>query len=98
VYLKPEYAEHKDALSAIAHRSGPAVEEALLRYTLEGQRLDPQTPGIPRFARVDTTIQDGDKEISFKAGERLMVSLAHGNMDPKVFEEPESMSGSFRVA
>jgi len=69
----------------------PHAAQRLAGYAREALRFDPQAPGIFRDAAQDTVVEEGHghRPVSIKKGERIFVSLAHANMDPEAFENPE---------
>lgn len=61
----------------------------LQAYVTEALRLDPQVPLIPRVAKRDVTIRDGERVVEVKKGDSVYPSMLKAGMDPTVFPDPE---------
>ncbi|BGP26129.1 fatty acid oxygenase PpoA [Rhodotorula toruloides] len=90
-FLADENKEYKDELVRLAKLDTPEADTHILSLVSEAMRLDPQVPLIPRVAKVDTTIPDGDREIPVKKGDFVFPSMRKAGMDPSVFPEPEKV-------
>ena len=83
-------AEFLPELRRLAFQDTPAADETILRYCQEAIRLN-GTFGLYRQANVDTTIQDGDKTHSVKAGDKVFVGFVEAAKDPSIFPNPEKV-------
>lgn len=57
------------------------TDRQFLGYTWEAQRLNPQVPFIPRVARKNVTVQNGDQNLTINVGDRIAVAIKIANMD-----------------
>ncbi|KIM21654.1 hypothetical protein M408DRAFT_333328 [Serendipita vermifera MAFF 305830] len=89
-YLSDGMEKEKQEIMLLAKDNTPAAAARLTGYAREALRLHPQAPGIFRQAAADATIVEDDKlpSVHVKKGDRIFVSLANANKDPKVFKNP----------
>ncbi|KAM0789376.1 hypothetical protein ACM66B_000206 [Microbotryomycetes sp. NB124-2] len=90
-YLDDKQAKHREALCRLAHDDSDESDRLVRGYVLEALRLDPQVPFIPRVAKVDVDIQDGDRIVHVKAGEFMFPSLKNAGRDEKVYPRPDEV-------
>ena len=57
---------------------------------MEGSRIR-ATVGLYRKAETDTKIEDGERTVHVKAGEKVLCNLVTACKDPKEFPEPEKV-------
>ncbi|BGP41764.1 hypothetical protein JCM10449v2_005755 [Rhodotorula kratochvilovae] len=88
-FLDEKNKEHKDELVRLSKLDTPEADTQILALITEALRLDPQVPLIPRVAKADATIQDGDRTVEVKKGDFVYPSMLSAGMDPTVFPEPE---------
>lgn len=79
-FLADENKEHKDELVRLSKLDTPEADTQILSLVNEAMRLDPQVPLIPRVAKVDATIPDGDREIAVKKGDFVFPSMLKAGM------------------
>ncbi|GJN92760.1 hypothetical protein Rhopal_005798-T1 [Rhodotorula paludigena] len=79
---------HKDEIVRLSKLDTPEADKQMLSIISEAMRLDPQVPLIPRVAKKDTTIQDGDKVVEVKKGDFVFPSMLQASLDPTVFADP----------
>ncbi|GAA5952514.1 hypothetical protein JCM21900_003401 [Sporobolomyces salmonicolor] len=88
-FLEEENAAYKEELVKLCKLDTPEADTKILSLVSEAMRFDPQVPLIPRVAKVDATIQDGDTTISVKKGDKVFPSMLSAGMDPSVFLNPD---------
>jgi len=95
-YLDDARAEQKRRIELLAMDRSSSADAELAGYAREALRLDPQAPGIFRDAAQDAVVEEGGgrPHVSIRRGERIFVSLAHANMDPDVFANPNVINPS----
>lgn len=79
-FLADENKEHKDELVRLSKLDTPEADTQILSLVSEAMRLDPQVPLIPRVAKVDATIPDGDRKIPVKKGDFVFPSMLKAGM------------------
>ncbi|KAL8276909.1 hypothetical protein RQP46_010737 [Phenoliferia psychrophenolica] len=92
LFLRDEYSEDKAKIAQLVQTESPANDELLAGYIREGMRISGVVLGLPRVARVDMTIQDGDRTLHFKAGDKLVIGISKAHMDPVAFPGPEKLN------
>ncbi|KAK4057316.1 hypothetical protein OIO90_001813 [Microbotryomycetes sp. JL221] len=90
-YLDDKQKVHYDALCRLAQDDSDESDRLVRGYILEALRLDPQVPFIPRVAKVDKDIQDGDRVVHVKAGEFMFPSLKNAGRDEKYYPNPDQV-------
>lgn len=88
LYLSDPYNGHWPAIQMLAASDTLEAFDQLKRYALEAHRLSTPTCGLTRIADADTTIEDGQRSIPVKKGDRIFVDLATACLDPDVFPNP----------
>ncbi|GAA5921037.1 hypothetical protein JCM1841_005069 [Sporobolomyces salmonicolor] len=88
-FLEEKNAAYKEELVELCKLDTPEADTKILSIVSEAMRFDPQVPLIPRVAKVDATIQDGDTTISIKKGDKVFPSMLSAGMDPSVFPNPD---------
>ncbi|KAI9776651.1 MAG: hypothetical protein M1839_009457 [Geoglossum umbratile] len=93
VYLsEPYYTKHWHEIVALSRVDTVDADQKLRKYALEGMRLNPQAFGAYRWAQSDgLTIQDGEKKITPKKGDKVFVSFYAAGADPSVFPDPKEV-------
>ncbi|KAF6222366.1 hypothetical protein HO133_001452 [Letharia lupina] len=89
LYLSDPYKSHWPAIQKLAASDSSEAFQQLKRYALEGYRLNTPAFGLTRIADVDTTIEDGNRSVRVKKGDRIFVNLATASLDPTVFPNPQ---------
>ncbi|KAK3056866.1 hypothetical protein LTR09_001904 [Extremus antarcticus] len=88
--------EHMKDIAKLAEEDTPAADEKLMKYMLEGLRLNGET-GVFREVHKDVTVIDKNgipgypQEFHLKAGDRVMVNLKAAGRDEKAFPKPEKL-------
>lgn len=89
LYLSDPYKSHWSGIQKLAESNHIGDLENhfqyLLRYALEGFRLNTSAFGLTRIAEVDTTIEHGGCSVPIKKGDRIFVDFATACLDPTVF-------------
>jgi cytochrome P450 len=76
MYLSDEYAADWKAIVALANSEDTdASRKALTRYVMEAMRITTSAAGVSRKVANDIVIQDGDRQVSLKAGDMLFADL-----------------------
>ncbi|GAA6048556.1 hypothetical protein JCM3770_006551 [Rhodotorula araucariae] len=88
-FLDEKNKEHKDELVRLSKLDTPEADKQILALITEALRLDPQVPLIPRVAKADATIRDGDRTVEVNKGDFVYPSMLNAGMDPSVFPDPE---------
>ncbi|TNY23059.1 linoleate diol synthase [Rhodotorula diobovata] len=88
-FLSEENAAHKAELVRLCLLDTVEANTQILAYVTEALRLDPQVPLIPRVAKRDVTIRDGERVVEVKKGDSVYPSMLKAGMDPTVFPDPE---------
>ncbi|KAM0748029.1 linoleate diol synthase [Meredithblackwellia eburnea MCA 4105] len=91
LFLRDEYKKEKEHIAELSTNESPENDKLLLGYIREGMRLQGVVIGLPRVARVDTTVQDGDRTLHFKAGDKLVIGISKAHMDPVAFPNPTQL-------
>lgn len=89
-YLSKEAAPHLKEINRLAKLDTQEADDLLLRYFMEGSRIR-ATVGLYRNAATAATIQDGDKTINIKAGDKVLLDLVAASQDPAEFSDPEKV-------
>ncbi|KAK3078134.1 hypothetical protein LTS18_008356, partial [Coniosporium uncinatum] len=84
----PEGQKHLPEINRLAKSHTDESFAKLEKYFLEGSRLYGET-GVFREVTENVTIQDGEKTLNLKAGDRVLVNLKAASRDPKVFLDPD---------
>lgn len=82
--------EYLPELKRLALLDTPEGDATILKYCAEGIRLN-GTFGLYREANKDTTIQDGEKTVQVKAGDKIFVGFVEAAKDPSIFPEPSKV-------
>lgn len=82
--------EHLPEIQRLAKQDDDASFDRLSRYVLEASRLNGETAVI-RKATTDIVIQDNDRQIPVKAGERVFVNLRAASHDAAIFPNPDQL-------
>ncbi|KAK9899349.1 cytochrome P450 [Cystobasidium minutum MCA 4210] len=90
VFMMPEHREAFDNMQAIASVTARDTDDMFLKYSWEGQRLDPVAPGLPRVARTDTSATGPDgQRMDIRAGDKVWISMTDLNNNPDIWTNPE---------
>lgn len=89
-YLSDEAGPHLKEINRLAKLDTDEADESLLRYFMEGSRIR-ATVGLYRAVAKETTIQDGERSIDVKPGDKVLCDLVTACMDPAAFLEPEKI-------
>ena len=89
-YLSDEGKIHLPEINRLAKLDTPEADNTILHYCMEGIRLN-GTFGSYREATTSTTVQDGDREVSIKPGDKVFVSFVGAARDPNVFPTPDTV-------
>jgi cytochrome P450 len=78
LYLSDEYAKDwKDIVDLANGEDTDASRKALTRYVMEAMRITTSAAGVSRKVANDIVIQDGDRQVSLKAGDMLFADLVY---------------------
>ncbi|KAG8731386.1 hypothetical protein FRC11_004322 [Ceratobasidium sp. 423] len=91
-YLDDGRKDLKEIICQLSLQDTPESDSKLAGYVREAMRLSPQAPGIFRDVTTEVTLQDGEKALHLTPHNRLFVSLANSNLDPKAFEDPHTVN------
>lgn len=91
-FLLGEGTKHWPVIQAAAAKPDDDEEafETLMHYLLEGSRLNGETGVFREVARA-TTIQDGERRVDVKPGDRVFVNLRQASHDPEAFPDPDEV-------
>ena len=89
-YLEPENAVHLKEINRLAKLDTDEADELILRYFLEGARIR-GTVMLYRNVATTATIQDLNRTVTVKPGEKLFINCTTASHDPIAFPEPESV-------
>ena len=89
-YLSDEGLKHLPAIRELAKTDTPEADDKLMHYVMEGIRLN-GTFGSYRQSKVSTTINDGDRQIPVKPGDKIFCSFVGANRDPVHFPNPNEV-------
>ncbi len=88
--------EYWPKIQALAKEGTTAAEETLMKYVLEGIRLDGES-GVMRVVQKEVTLKDENgipgypQERHLKPGDTIMVNLKAASRDPKGYENPNQV-------
>ncbi|KAF2760619.1 hypothetical protein EJ05DRAFT_436627 [Pseudovirgaria hyperparasitica] len=83
--------EHLPEIHRLSKLDDDASFDKLMHYVLEASRLNGETAVIRQVTQ-DTSIQDGDKTMHVKKGERVFVNLRSASHDPAIFPDPDKVN------
>ncbi|KAK2733367.1 hypothetical protein FQN57_002157 [Myotisia sp. PD_48] len=86
-YLSEEGFDHLAEIHRLSKLDTPEADDLLLHYFLEGARIG-SAVAVYRDVVKQTQIQDGDRLLELKPGQRLICNLVSASMDPAIFPEP----------
>ncbi|KAF2090084.1 hypothetical protein K490DRAFT_71754 [Saccharata proteae CBS 121410] len=89
-YFLTEGKAHLPEIQRLARLNDDASFKELMHYMMEGSRLGGET-GVFRYASKDVEIEDSGRKLSFKRGDKLMISLRAASRDPIVFPDPDTV-------
>lgn len=96
-YLSPEGLQHMPEIHRLAKLDTPEADDALMRYCMEGIRLN-GTFGSYREAAAPTEINDNPSDaahpkpsVRIKQGDKVFVSFVGANRDPGIFPDPDTV-------
>ncbi|ODM23237.1 Psi-producing oxygenase A [Aspergillus cristatus] len=89
-YLSEEGSVYLPEINRLAKEDTPEADEKLLRYFMEGARLQ-SSVALPREVAKETVIEDGGEKVTLKEGEQIVCNLVSASKDPVAFEEPEKV-------
>ena len=79
-YLSDEGKLHLPEINRLAKANTKDADEKILHYAMEGIRLN-GTLGLCREATTSTTIDDGGRPVSVKAGQKVFSSFVSPSSD-----------------
>ncbi|KAE8227785.1 hypothetical protein CF326_g7306 [Tilletia indica] len=91
LYLQPKYEEYKKRIVELSHRDDKEAFEELEGFVYEGMRIQPVVVGLPRQATKDVAINDGDRNVFVKTGQRVVIGTSKAHLDPQAFPDPEKL-------
>lgn len=94
LFLQPKYSYAKDRLAQLAQRNDEEAMKEFEMWIWEGMRICPAVPGAVREANVDIVVQDGDRKLEIKSGDRIIIATSVAHLDPNVFPNPERLDPS----
>ncbi|KAL8708190.1 MAG: hypothetical protein Q9220_006860 [cf. Caloplaca sp. 1 TL-2023] len=89
-YLSEEGKQHLPSIQKYARMDTPEADEQILHYAMEGIRLN-GTFGSYREAKINDTIDDGDRQVPVKPGDKVFCSFVGANRDPIIFPSPNEV-------
>jgi linoleate 10R-lipoxygenase len=89
-YLSPAGNKHLPEIHRLAKLDTAEADEKILRYCMEGIRIN-GTFGSYREAATATTINDGGRKVSIKPGDKVFLSIVGANHDPAGFPDPDEV-------
>nr|POE59026.1 psi-producing oxygenase a [Quercus suber] len=92
-YMSPAGHSHWPEIQRIARSDTPEAEDQLLRYAMEGIRLNGTFGGYRRAAG-ETSLDDTNfsgENVDIKPGDKVFVSFVKASRDPSVFPEPDTV-------
>ena len=89
-YLSPDGKQWLPDINRLAKTSGTESDDKLLRYALEGIRLNGSL-GSYRLAAEDLTLEENGKTVRVKKGEKIFTSFTQANRDEAYFPEPSQV-------
>ena len=89
-YLSEGGQQHLPAIQKLAHQDSPEAFDKLMHYAMEGIRLH-GTFASYRTATVSTTIDDDEKQVPVKPGDKVFCSFVSANRDPEQYPDPDKV-------
>lgn len=89
-YLFTTGREYIPVLHDLALENTPEADDKIMHYMLEFSRLNGES-GVTRDVAKATTVQDYERTIEFKEGDRLMVNFKSASRDSSVFPLPDQV-------
>lgn len=77
-------------INKTAKTAGPAADERLLHYAMEGIRLN-GTFGSYRIATTDMTMDDNGRPVQVQAGDKVFTSFVSANREAEFFPDPDQV-------
>lgn len=84
-YLSDDGRRHLPEINRLAKTDSPEADDKLLHYAMEGIRLN-GTFGSYRQATTSMTVEDGDRPVSVKAGDKVFCSFVGFPFNLALFE------------
>ena len=81
---------HLAAIQCLAKEDTDEAFGKLMRYVLEGGRINGET-GVFRRCDKPIKIKDLSRDLEFKKGDKVMANFRSASHDPKAFPEPEKV-------
>ncbi|KAF2839651.1 hypothetical protein M501DRAFT_1015746 [Patellaria atrata CBS 101060] len=89
-YFLTEGKEHLPEIQRLAKLDTDDADQVLMKYMLEGSRLAGET-GVFRTAARDVDIEDGERTLRVKKGDKLLVNLRAASHDPEAYPNPSKL-------
>jgi hypothetical protein len=89
-YYLTEGKEHWPAIEALANEDTDEAFDKLVRYGLEGSRINGQS-GVYRDVAKETELQDSGRTLHLKPGDRLFINFRNASHDSSAFKDPEKV-------
>ncbi|KAE8373908.1 heme peroxidase [Aspergillus bertholletiae] len=89
-YYLSEGKKHLPEINRLAKDGSKESEDKLIRYCLEGFRLN-GTFGSYREAQTDFTMADETGSVNIKSGDKVFVGAVKANRDAQVFPDPDEV-------
>ncbi|KAL8737471.1 MAG: hypothetical protein Q9181_001659, partial [Wetmoreana brouardii] len=89
-YLSDAGKQHLPAINKWAKINTPEADDKILHYAMEGIRLN-GTFGSYRESQVHDTIDDGDRQVRVKPGDKVFCSFVQANREPQFFPDPDAV-------
>ncbi|KAK9418435.1 putative Heme peroxidase [Seiridium unicorne] len=86
-FLSKEGRKYLPEINRLAKSDAPGDFDTLMRYVLEAGRLNGEV-GVFRYVSKDTTVQDKDRTLNLKSGDKILVNLRAASYDPEKFPNP----------
>ncbi|KAL1305155.1 hypothetical protein AAFC00_002079 [Neodothiora populina] len=82
--------KYRSVLHELALQDTPEADDRIMRYFLEFSRLHGETAVVRDVAKA-VTVQDGDRTLHLRAGDRVLVNFKAASRDPVAFPDPDDI-------
>lgn len=89
-YYLTEGKEHWPAIQELAKQDTDEAFDKLVRYGLEGSRINGQS-GVYRHVAKDAEFKDGGRDLHLKVGDRIFINFRNASHDASAFPNPETV-------
>lgn len=89
-FLSEEGKKHLPEINRLARSEAPEDFDTLMRYVLEGSRLNGEV-GVFRYVAQDVIVHDKGRTLELKVGDKILVNLRAASHDPSRFPNPKEL-------